>query len=205
MRLVREIMMEAMVKCSKVWMLIAQLPDGRWAGYFQHGIGNDLHKKYAHELAGNMLSHFCFHLARKGLLTDGINRMIKGCFDYQAVKDAANAIQGKDGKVKSARQAMAEQILADFNQKQKWVENTLGMTHQQKEEYKQEQVVQAKENKQLRYNFDEENTINSVEGRADDRMAFTAMQHVSLGASEYEVIHKDFRSESDEEGLLKNL
>jgi hypothetical protein len=31
MRSVREIMMEAMVKRSKVWMLIAQLPDDRWA------------------------------------------------------------------------------------------------------------------------------------------------------------------------------
>ncbi len=66
-----------------------------------------------------MSAHFCFHLARKGLLTDGINRMIKGCFDYQAVKDAVNAIQGKSRKVKSARQAIAEQVLADFNQKQK--------------------------------------------------------------------------------------
>jgi hypothetical protein len=58
--------------------------------------------------------------------------------NYQAVKDAANAIQGKDGRVKSARQAMAKQVLADFNQKQMWVENTLGMTHQQKKEHKQE-------------------------------------------------------------------
>jgi hypothetical protein len=104
-------------------------------GYFHHRIGNNLHKKYAHEWAGSMSAHFCFHLTRKGLLTDGINRMIKGCFDYQAVKDAANAIQGKDGKVKSARQTMAEQVLADFHQKQKWVDDTLGMTHQQKEEY----------------------------------------------------------------------
>jgi hypothetical protein len=94
-------------------------------------------------------AHFCFHLARKGLLADGINKMIKGCFDYQAVKDAANAIQGKDGKVKSARQAMAEQVLANFDQKQKWVDNTLGTTYQQKEEHEQEQAVQAKVNKQL--------------------------------------------------------
>ncbi len=65
--------------------------------------------------------------------------MIKGCFDYQAVKDAANAIQGKEGKVKSARQAMAEQVLADFDQKQKWVDNMLGTTYQQKKEHKQEQ------------------------------------------------------------------
>ncbi len=131
--------------------------------------------------------------------------MIKGCFNYQAVKDAANAIQGKDKKVKSARQAMAEQVLADFDQKQKWVDNMLGMTYQQKEEHEQEQVVQAKVNKQLCYNFDEENSINLVEGRADNGMAFTITQHISLGGSEFEVIHKDSRSNSDEEGLLKNL
>jgi hypothetical protein len=102
---------------------------------------------------------------------DGINRMIKGCFDYRAVKDAFSL----NGKVKSARQAMAEQVLADFDKKQKWVDNTLGMTHQQKEDYKQEHAVQAKENEQLCYNFDEENSINPVEGRADDRTVFTTM------------------------------
>jgi hypothetical protein len=205
MRLVREIMMEATVKRSKLWMLIAQLPDGQWAGYFRHGIANDFHKKYTHKWAGSVSAHFHFHLTRKGLLMDGINRMIKGCFDYQAVKDAANAIQGKDGKVKSARQSMTEQVLADFDQKQKLVDNTLGMTHQQKEEYEREQAVQAKENKQLFYNFDEENSINPVEGRADDGTAFTTTQHVSLGASEYKMTHKDSRSELDEEGLLKKL
>ncbi len=99
--------------------MIAQLSDGRWAGYFRHGIGNNLNKKYAHEWAGSVSAHFCFHLTRKGLLMDGINKMIKGCFDYQAVKDAVNAILGKDRKVKSARQAMAEQVHADFDQKQK--------------------------------------------------------------------------------------
>ncbi len=91
-RLVREILMEAIVKHSKVWTLIAQLSDGQWVGYFRHGIGNDLHKKYAHEWAGSVSAHFRFHLARKGLLMDGINKMIKGCFNYQAVKDAVNAI-----------------------------------------------------------------------------------------------------------------
>jgi hypothetical protein len=160
--------------------------------------------KYADEWAGSVSAHFRFHLAKKGLLTDGINRMIKRCFDYQAVKDAAQAIM-KDGKVKSARQAMAEQVLADFDWNHKWVDNTLGMTHQQKEEHKQEQAYQAKVNKQLHYNFDEENSINPVEGRADNSTAFTMTQHVSLGASKYEVIHKDSGSKSDEEGLLKNL
>ena len=100
---------------------------------------------------------------------------------------------------------MAEQVLADFDQKQKCVDNALGMTHQQKEEHKQEKAVQAKVNKQLHYNFDEENSINPVEGRADDGTAYTITQHVSLGGSKFEVIHKDSVSESDEEGLLNNL
>ncbi len=101
---------------------------------------------------------------------------------------------------------MVEQVLADFDQKQKWLDNTLGMTHQQKEEYKQEQVVQAKVNEQLHYNFDDKNSINPVEGRADDgTVFFSTTQHVSLGGSEYKVIHEDSRSKLDEEGLLKNL
>jgi hypothetical protein len=60
-------------------------------------------------------------------------------------------------------------------------------------------------NEQLCHNFDEENSINPVEGRADNGTAFTITQHVSLGRSEFEVIHKDSKSKSDEEGLLKNL
>ncbi len=52
-------------------------------------------------------------------------------------------------------------------------------------------------NKQLCYNFDEENSINLVEGRADDRTDFTIMQHVSLGGSKFEVIHEDSGSKSD--------
>jgi hypothetical protein len=41
--------------------------------------------------------------------------------------------------------------------------------------------IQAKVNKQLCYNFDEENSINPVKGRANNGMAFTITQHVSLG------------------------
>jgi hypothetical protein len=57
-RLVREIMMEAIVKRSKEWTLIAQLSNGRWAGYFQHRIGNNIHKKYTHKWAGSVSAHF---------------------------------------------------------------------------------------------------------------------------------------------------
>jgi hypothetical protein len=60
-------------------------------------------------------------------------------------------------------------------------------------------------NNQLCYNFDEENSINPVEGRADNGMAFTITQHVSLGGSQFLMIYKDSGSKLDEEGLLKNL
>ena len=42
-RTVREIMMEKKIQGSKVWILIGQLADGHWAGYFHYGIGNDPH------------------------------------------------------------------------------------------------------------------------------------------------------------------
>ncbi len=44
-----------------------------------------------------------------------------------------------------------------------------------------------------------------MEGRADNGAAFATMQHVSLGGSEFKVIHKDSLSKSDEEGLLNYL
>jgi hypothetical protein len=42
-RTVREVMMEKKVQGSKVRIVIGQLTDGCWAGYFRFGIGNDPH------------------------------------------------------------------------------------------------------------------------------------------------------------------
>jgi hypothetical protein len=42
-RTVREIMMEKKIQGSKVWILIGQLADGRWEGYFRYGIRNNPH------------------------------------------------------------------------------------------------------------------------------------------------------------------
>jgi hypothetical protein len=40
-RSVQELMMEKRVACTKVWILIAQLQDGRWAGFYRSRLGND--------------------------------------------------------------------------------------------------------------------------------------------------------------------
>jgi hypothetical protein len=51
-RTVREVMMEKNVQGSKVWIVIGQLTDGCWAGYFRFGIGNGPHRAHAVEWAG---------------------------------------------------------------------------------------------------------------------------------------------------------
>jgi hypothetical protein len=42
-RTVREVMKEKKIQGSKVWIVIGQLTDGCWAGYFRFGIRNDPH------------------------------------------------------------------------------------------------------------------------------------------------------------------
>jgi hypothetical protein len=49
MRSVRKLMMEKKVCRAKAWILIAQLQDGRWVGYYRSGIRNKPHKKHALE------------------------------------------------------------------------------------------------------------------------------------------------------------
>jgi hypothetical protein len=56
--------MEKKVQGSKVWIVIGQLTDGRWAGYFCFGIGNDPHQAHAVEWTGAVSSHIWFHLLR---------------------------------------------------------------------------------------------------------------------------------------------
>ncbi len=74
-RTVREIMMEKKIHGSKVWILIGQLADGRWAGYFRYGIGNDPHRAHAVEWAGAMSSHIRYHLLRRGFEPEGVNSL----------------------------------------------------------------------------------------------------------------------------------
>jgi hypothetical protein len=61
-RSVWEVMTEKKIQGTKVWVLIAQIPDGRWAGYFRYGVGNNLHHAHALEWSGAVSSHIRFHL-----------------------------------------------------------------------------------------------------------------------------------------------
>ncbi len=102
-RLVREIMMEKKIHGTKVWTSLAQTADGRWAGYYQFGIGNEGYKNLAMEWFASLSAHIRFHLIGRGFDSSGINNLIKGSFDIQAVKDLEQAVVGKDGQVKSLR------------------------------------------------------------------------------------------------------
>jgi hypothetical protein len=62
--------------------------------------------------------HIRFHLIGRGFDSSRIDNLIKCSFDIQAVKDAAQAVVGKDGQVKSLRQAEAELILGNHNKTQ---------------------------------------------------------------------------------------
>jgi hypothetical protein len=103
--------MEKKIQGTKVWVLIARIPDGRWAGYFRYGVGNNLHCAHALELSGAVLSHIRFHLLRRGFKSEGVNDLVQGSFDLQSTREAAEAIQDNNGRIKTRRQAAAEQGL----------------------------------------------------------------------------------------------
>ena len=203
-RLVQEIMMEKKIHGSKVWILLAQTTDGRWAGYYRFGIGNEDHKSLAMDWSASLSAHIRFHLLGRGFDSKGINDLIKGSFDIQAVKDAAQAVVGNDGRVKSLRQAEAEQILSDHDKTQPWVNLELGMTKKQLEEYERVRIAQAKTvgGRKGEYNFDDTHSVDPVAGKPDDGTAFTRAANLSLGNTAYDVVMDD-DSEGDE--LTSNL
>ena len=82
-RTVREIMMEKKFQGSKVWILIGQLGDSCWAGYFCYGIGNDPHRAHVVEWAGSMSAHIRYHLLRRGFDPKGVNNLVRGSFDLR--------------------------------------------------------------------------------------------------------------------------
>ncbi len=98
-------------------------------------MGNNGHKKLALEWSGSLSAHIRFHLLSQGFNNAVINNLIKGSFDLQATKDAAQAVGGVDRRVKSIQQAEAEQVLLNHDKTQHWVDLTLGMTRKQQEEY----------------------------------------------------------------------
>ncbi len=75
---------------------------------------------------------------------DGINNLIKKTFNFQAAKEAAEAVMGVDGRIQTKGQAAAEQVLQNHDNTQHWVDITLVMTQRQKEEHEHQQAAQAK-------------------------------------------------------------
>ena len=75
-RSVQEVMMEKKIQGTKLWVLIAQISDGRWAGYFIYRVGNDLHCAHALEWSGAVSSHIRFHLLCQGFESKGVNGLV---------------------------------------------------------------------------------------------------------------------------------
>ncbi len=189
-RLVRELMMGKKIPGTKAWILIAQIQDGRWVGYYCFGVGNNGHKKLALEWSGSLSAHIRFHLLGRGFNNAGINNLIKGRFNLQATKEAAQAVVGEDGCVKSIRQGEAEQILLNHDKTRHWVDLTLSMTKKQQEEYERERAAQAKqaENADQGYNFNDTHSVNPVAGQPEDCTTFTITGNQSLGETAYGVV-----------------
>jgi hypothetical protein len=165
-----------------VWVLIAQQTDGRWVGFFWYGIGNNAHRNHSLEWSGGVSSHVRYHLLRQGMKPDGINNLIKKAFDFQAAKEAAEAVMGVDGCIRTKGQVAAEQVLQNHDNTQHWVNITLGMTQRQKEEHERQQAAQAKAAGINRnYNFDKEHSIDPTAGCPEDGTAFTQSRNISLG------------------------
>ncbi len=140
-----------------------------------------------------MSAHIRFHLIGQGFDNSGINNLIKGSFDIHAVKDLAQAVVGKDGWVKSLRQAEAELILSNHDKTQSWVNLELGMTKKQLDNYERERIAQAKmaDGQTGDYNFNKAHSVDTVAGRPDDGTAFTKAANLSLGNTAYDVVMDD--------------
>ncbi len=115
--LVRELMTENKIHGTMAWIIIVQTQDGCWVGYYHFGVRNKGRKNLALEWSGSLSPHKRFHLLGQGFDNAGINNLIKVSFDFQATKDAAQAVVGEDGRVKSLRhrQAEVEQVLLNHN------------------------------------------------------------------------------------------
>ncbi len=191
--------MEKKVQGTKVWTLIAQTPDGGWMGFYRFGMGNNPHHNHAVDWSTGLTSNLRFYLLHRGFNPEDINALIRGTFDYQSTKEAAQATVGKDGRVKLLRQAVAEKKLEDHNSKQTWVDITLGMTKKQLEEYRNEQIALAKVSEGVNrgYNFDEEHSLKQ-DARQDDRTALSSTQNISMGDTAYNIVEENEDSDASD-------
>jgi hypothetical protein len=102
-KLVRDVLMrECRTDKTLVWCLVAHSREHEWVGYYRKGVGDNSHQKYAVSWSGSLSAHLRYFLLRRGLNAASINQLIKQSFDYNAIVDAANAVQ-KDGKVVSRK------------------------------------------------------------------------------------------------------
>jgi hypothetical protein len=200
-RLVRELMMEKWAAGTRVWILIAQLQDGQWAGFYLSGLGNNPHKKIAIKWSEGFSSHIRFHLLHQGFEAADINSLIRGAFNFKAAKEAAKAAVGRDRKIMSQNQAIMERMLKDQGKNMTWADITLGMTTKQLKEHDKELVAAARPEEELEhdYNFEEGHSINPGKGRNDDGTAATLAMRVSLGNMEYDIV------DGDDASYLSNL
>jgi hypothetical protein len=108
-------------------------------------------------------------------------------------------VVGKDGWVKSLRQAEAELILSNHDKTQSWVNLELGMTKKQLDNYERKRIAQAKmaDGQTGDYNFNEAHSVEPVAGRPDDGTAFTKAANLSLGNTAYDMVMDD-KSKIDE-------
>jgi hypothetical protein len=159
---------------------------------FCFGIGNNPHQAHAVEWAGAVSSHIWFHLLRQGFEPKSANNLVRGSFDLQATREAAEAVQDSDGRIKTKSQAAAEQVFQIHNKlNSSWVDLTLGMTKLQREEHARQQAMmalaQAKtEGLNCNYNFEDTHSINPIEGRSDNGTALIRTNNVSLGETAYD-------------------
>jgi hypothetical protein len=148
-------------------------------------------------------SHIRFHLLCQGFESKRVNNLVRGSFDLQATREAAEAIQDGKGCIKTRSQAAAEQVLQRHDETQWWVDLTLGMTKLHKEENAHQQAIQAEAQSKAdgldrSYNFKNTHSINPIEGRTDDGMAFTKTRNISLGETAYDVVLQSDKSDLDD-------
>ncbi len=100
---------------------------------------------------------------------------------------------GKDGRLKSLRQAEAELILSNHDKTQSWVNLELGMTKKQLDDYERKRITHAKmaDGQTGDYSFDKAHSVDLVAGRPDGGTAFTKAANLSLGNTAYNVVIDD--------------
>jgi hypothetical protein len=192
---VRDVMMrECRADKTLVWCLLAHNREHKWVGYYRKGVGNDSHQQYAVCWSGSLSAHLRYFLLRRGLGAVGINQLIKQSFDYNAIVDAANAVQ-KDGKVISCEQAVAKQKLEAFDKTNSLVDISLGQMPAQQMAYDQMTTAKASEGQ---YSFNKENSVNTV-GHWDGDTVFTKTRDETLGQTMYKVSSEEGSTDSQKE------